>query len=622
MRRFLTDRGLLAGAPASLAAALALATGCTMQEDTEVDYGIQTAPAELRSMRVTAESNGELEPVLKVEVKSKASGEILQLFTDSGDEVEVGALLAEVDPRDVDNAYDQAQADLDVAEARMEISRKQRDRSQQLLDSAVITPREFEQAELEFANSQAGLVRATTNLELATLRRADVRITAPMSGTILEKLVEYGQVIQSATQNVSGGTTLFVMANLDDMRVRTFVDEQDVGQLAAGMIATVTVEAFSDRTFQGVIEKIEPQALVQQNVTMFPVIVLLDNRAGLLKPGMNAEVEILIDERDNTLTVPNNSVVQPQEVAPAAEVLGLDPTTATIDRTVWGPLIAEAQQKLNALRRDDVPTMTADAGGAGRNFAGMRGGQMGAEVAAASGAASGDAAANGLGGADAGAASGNGAGAGAMPMEEIVAQMQSGEISRDSAMVLLSAARGGQQMAGGGQRPGAQAMPGGQRMGGQQMGGGQRPGASPGGEAAGAGAETGAGAAMGGQRGQGRGQGGFGAGQGGGGRGQGGFGGGQGGFGGFGGMGGFGAMMGGSSGDPAYKMGVVFVKNADESLTPRAVILGISDWDYAEVLAGLQAGEEIALIGAAELQARQQERMERMSQRMGGGRPF
>ena len=576
-----------------------------MQQEADVDYGIQTAPAEVRAMRVTAESNGELEPVLKVEVKSKASGEILELFTDSGDEVEVGALLAEVDPRDVDNAFNQAQADLDVAEARMEISEKQRDRSKQLLDSAVITAREYEQALLESANSQAGLVRAQTNLELATLRRADVRIRAPMSGTILEKLVEFGQVIQSATQNVSGGTTLFVMANLDDMRVRTFVDEQDVGQLGAGMTATVTVEAFSDRTFQGVIEKIEPQALVQQNVTMFPVIVLLNNRAGLLKPGMNAEVEILIDERENTLAVPNNAVVQPQEVAPAAEVLGLDPTVATIDRSVWGPLIAEAQQKLNALRRDDVPTMTADAGGAAAGFGGMRSGRGGAADGTPPADGARGAGANGESGADAGAAPGNGAGANGMPMEEIVAQMQSGEISRDSAMTLLSAARGGQQM-GGGQRPGAQAMPGGQRMGGN-------PGAGA------AGAEAGAGAARGGQRGQGRGQGegGAGSGQAGGGRGQGG-----GGQGGFGAMGGFAAMMGGSSGDPAYKMGVVFVKNADETLTPRAVILGISDWDYAEVLAGLQAGEEIALIGAAELQARQQERMERMSQRMGGGRPF
>ena len=248
----------------------------------------------------------------------------------------MGALLAEVDPRDVDNAYEQARADLDVAKARNDIAKAQLARSKQLLDSMVITQREYEQSDLESANSQAGLVRAQTNLDLAVLRRADVKITAPMAGTILEKLVEFGQVIQSATQNVSGGTTLFVMANLDDMRVRTFVDETDVGQLDAGMGAIVSVEAFKDRTFEGVIEKIEPQALVQQNITMFPVIVLLDNRAGLLKPGMSAEVEVLIDERTNTLTVPNNAVVQPQEMAPAAEVLGLDPTTMSIDRAVLG----------------------------------------------------------------------------------------------------------------------------------------------------------------------------------------------------------------------------------------------------------------------------------------------
>ena len=93
-------------------------------------------------------------------------------------------------------------------------------------------------------------------------------------------------------------------------------------------------------------------------------------------------------------------------------------------------------------------------------------------------------------------------------------------------------------------------------------------------------------------------------------------------MGGMGGMGAFGMAMGGATGDPAFKPAVAFVMNAAGTLEARAIILGISDWDYAEVLAGLQEGEELALIGAAQLQARQQERMERMSQRMGGGRPF
>ena len=121
-------------------------------------------------------------------------------------------------------------------------------------------------------------------------------ITAPLEGSILQKSVEEGQVIQSASQNVSGGTTLFVMAKLLEMQVRTLVDETDMGQIRAGMPATVRVEAFPDQIFEGYVEKIEPQAVVQQSVTVFPVIVHLDNREGELRPGMNAEVEILIDQ--------------------------------------------------------------------------------------------------------------------------------------------------------------------------------------------------------------------------------------------------------------------------------------------------------------------------------------
>jgi HlyD family secretion protein len=134
-------------------------------------------------------------------------------------------------------------------------------------------------------------------------------------------------VIQSASQNVSGGSILFVMATLEAMQVRTLVDETDMGELRMGMPSTVTVEAYPERTFEGTVQKIEPQAVVEQNVTMFPVIVTLDNRAGLLKPGMNAEVAVLIDEATDVLLVPNNAVVNLQDAGPAAMALGLDPET-------------------------------------------------------------------------------------------------------------------------------------------------------------------------------------------------------------------------------------------------------------------------------------------------------
>ena len=481
---------------------------------------IQTVPAEVRDMRITAEASGELEPVYNVEVKSKASGEILQLYVDSGDEVEPGTLLARVDPRDVENAHDQANADLEVAEARLSIAQAQLGRSQELLDSEVITAQEYEQRELEHANARAALVRAQTNLELAELRLTDVTIRAPVSGTILERRVENGQVIQSATGNVSGGTTLFVMANLDDMRVRTLVDETDMGQLTAGMSATVSVEAFPDRTFQGRIEKIEPLAVVVQNVTMFPVIVLLDNRSGLLKPGMNAEVEVLVNERLGALTVPNNAVVQVRELAPAAEVLGLDPNVS-IDRGAWGPLMAEA-----AVRAGVQGAAPSAAGGFGARGA---------------------------------------AGAAAGPMAEIRAKVEAGEITMDSARALFAAAR--------------------ERRQGRVASGAEPAAPNPAGEEGGRAAPGAAGR-------------GFGPGAAG------------------------RAARGGSTGDPTFQPAVAFVMDENGVVAPRAVVMGLSDWDYAEILAGLVEGEELALIGAAQLQAQQQERMERMRQRMGGGRPF
>ena len=120
-------------------------------------------------------------------------------------------------------------------------------------------------------------MKAETNHDLAILQLNDVRIRAPAAGTIIQKSVEEGVVIQSASQNVSGGTALFTMANLAEMQVRTLVDETDMGQLASGLEAIVSVEAFPDQSFRGMVDKIEPQATVVQNVTMFPVMTVVCN---------------------------------------------------------------------------------------------------------------------------------------------------------------------------------------------------------------------------------------------------------------------------------------------------------------------------------------------------------
>jgi HlyD family secretion protein len=153
----------------------------------------------------------------------------------------------------------------------------------------------------------------------------DVTIRAPIEGTIIEKTVEVGQIVASASQNVSGGTTLLKMADLSTMQVRALVDETDIGRVEPGMAATVMVEAYPQQTFRGEVLKVEPQAVVEQNVTMFPVLVRLDNEEGLLKPGMNAEVAIDVAMREDVVVIPNAAVVAPLEAAAAAEALGLDP---------------------------------------------------------------------------------------------------------------------------------------------------------------------------------------------------------------------------------------------------------------------------------------------------------
>src|SRR5204863_1069058 len=182
-----------------------------------------------------------------------------------------------------------------------------------------------ETAALDFANAQANLVRARAALDIAKQRLEDATVAAPVAGTIIEKTVSQGMVITSATGAFGGGTTLIKMADLTRVRMRAQFNETDIGQIRAGQLATVTVDAYPDRRFNGLVEKIEPQAVVTQGVTMFPVLVTLNNQDGALKPGMNGEVSVTIDERKSVLAVPNDAVKNVREAVATAPLLGLNP---------------------------------------------------------------------------------------------------------------------------------------------------------------------------------------------------------------------------------------------------------------------------------------------------------
>lgn len=316
--------GLVLLAALALPGALAL-TGCgPVEEGSAAAPAFQTTEVAPSPFNVTVEAVGLVEPIRSLEVKSLAAGEITALHADVGDRIEEGALLAEIDPRDVENAFQEAQADLEVARARMEITRAQTERSQELLEAGVITRQEHEGRNLEFANARAELVKAETNMELAGQRMADVRIRAPLSGTILVRSVDRGQVISSASSNASGGTTLFTMAPLDRVQVRVRIPEGELGLMSPGLPVVVRPEAYPDRTFQGELLKVEPQAVTEQNVVVFPVLIVLDNPGTLLRPGMNVSVEILVAEYPEALTIPSTAVLQPLQVREAAAIVSAD----------------------------------------------------------------------------------------------------------------------------------------------------------------------------------------------------------------------------------------------------------------------------------------------------------
>ena len=314
-------------------AALLASTGCGKVEGLLADDEAnaeepaalyQTAAVERRDITVAVEAAGVIEPVTTVDVKSKASGEILSLPVDTGDQVEAGALLANIDPRVLDNSLQQARANLEVAKARLANSSSQLERIDKLFQKDSLSKSDWEQAALDYAQANSEVVRSEIQVENATIALDDSKVGAPITGTVIERFVEQGQVISSPMGDVGGGTLLLRMADLSTVQVRMLVDEIDIGKVRPGVPATVNVAAFANRPFQGEVMKVEPQAVAQQNVTMFPVLIDLDNSERLLKPGMNAEVELLVARRVDVATIPNATLRTQEDIFAAGIVLGLE----------------------------------------------------------------------------------------------------------------------------------------------------------------------------------------------------------------------------------------------------------------------------------------------------------
>ena len=280
-----------------------------------------------KKLELSIEASGIIEAISSVEIKSKASGEVLFLGAEVGDLVKKGSILGQIDQRTPKNILDQSKSDLEASKVRLENAKSQFERGKELHSQGSISDKEFEDIQESYAQAKSTVVRTEVTFENAKIALDDTIVRSPVEGTIISRPVEVGQVISSPTQAVGGGTVLMTMADLSKVRVRALVDEIDVGKVSIGQTVSMKVAAYRDQEFFGIVSKIEPMAMVDQNVTTFPVLIDIDNDDNLLLLGMNTDVVIEVLNKDVSLSTPTMSLRTRKDIYSAANILNIPKQT-------------------------------------------------------------------------------------------------------------------------------------------------------------------------------------------------------------------------------------------------------------------------------------------------------
>jgi len=333
---------------------------------------IQLIDVEKGSLLVTVEATGRVVPEQEVEIKCKASGEIIQLPVDVSDVVKQGDLLVQIDPqyekrsvnrskvalavsearlaqaklnlriaeRDLATERTRAESALKSAEAKSQETEAKLGRVRQLLEKKMASREELDGTETANAQARSDLENARARvLDLTTIevqienekedvkiaeaqvesdkislsdtnqRLEDTTVLAPIDGVVGERNVQVGQIIASGINNVGGGTTMMTLADLSRMYVLVSVDESDIGKIRVGQLSEITVDAHPDDVFPGEVVRVATKGSLTSNVVTFEVKTeITGDQRDLLKPEMTANVEITAVEKDNVILVPVDAV--------------------------------------------------------------------------------------------------------------------------------------------------------------------------------------------------------------------------------------------------------------------------------------------------------------------------
>ena len=292
---------------------------------------------------------GRIEPVAKVEIKSKANGIIKDIKVQAGDLVHEGQILVELDKdnltarlREARAALLGAQANAKAAQAELEknrieaegvdveFNRRNLERAERLFRDGLIPQQKHDDARMALeiaenrqrasqsqlsvtqarvAQAQAAIAQAEATVERAQEELDNATIRSPIKGMVLSRDLELGSPVSSILNMGAGATLVMVLGDIREVFVRGKVDEADIGLVRLQQPARIKVETFKDRQFEGRVTQISPLGVEKDNVVTFEVRVSIDNGAGELRANMSANAEIVLDEHKGTLLVPEKAVI-------------------------------------------------------------------------------------------------------------------------------------------------------------------------------------------------------------------------------------------------------------------------------------------------------------------------
>ncbi|MDY7539466.1 efflux RND transporter periplasmic adaptor subunit [Undibacterium sp. RTI2.1] len=280
----------------------------------------KTAIVDKGNLTQTVTASGTLNPVALISVGSQVSGTVVELNADFNDRVKKGQVLLKLDPTIFNAQIKQSEATLASAESSKRLAVANLDRNQKLVSLSYISGASLDQLkrEVEVADANIKLARAQLDRVQADFNNSVIR--SPIDGVIIKRTIDMGQTVAASFQTPN----LFQIArDLTKMQIDTNVSEADVGSLKDGQAARFVVDAYPDREFDASLRQFRLAANVQQNVVTYNVVLDVDNKDELLKPGMTAQVRLVVGNRQNVLRIPTAALrfkLSDEEIAKEAKL--------------------------------------------------------------------------------------------------------------------------------------------------------------------------------------------------------------------------------------------------------------------------------------------------------------